>query len=86
MLSIMGRIPIHRFAETGEMYLALVPRYSRPGNVIAILKGASRPVVLRKHNDYYGHVGACYLHGLMDGEAAELLKAGFVKVETARIK
>jgi hypothetical protein len=57
-----------------------------PETFFAILKGASRPVVLRKHNDYYEHVGACYVHGLIDGEAAELLKAGSVKVETARIK
>jgi hypothetical protein len=68
----------HRIFETSSGYLGLGRKLMLPGDLICVLKGCSYPLVLRKvdNQDYYFHVGACYALGLMEGEAAELLRTG----------
>jgi hypothetical protein len=62
--------------------LALVPRATKRGDYICILFGCSVPVVLRhfkgqnttKGEDLYELIGESYVHGMMDGEAADVRK------------
>jgi len=55
--------------ETGR--LAQVPYGTEVGDVLAIFRGSEVPFVLRKHGDAYRLLGACYVHGVMDGQLCE---------------
>lgn len=54
-------------------YVGLGPMPTRKGDLICVLYGCSVPVVLRKVGGHYVFIGECYVHGLMDGEALDLL-------------
>jgi Heterokaryon incompatibility protein (HET) len=75
-----------RFIETPTGYLGLAPNGAAIGDILCVLKGCDTPVILRKVNEHYVHVGTCFALGLMDGEAAELLKAGRAKVQRFEIQ
>jgi hypothetical protein len=52
--------------------LGLGPRTMSPGDSIVILYGHNMPVVLRQlefTEGKYKFVGACYVYGVLDGEA-----------------
>jgi hypothetical protein len=49
--------------------MAMVPTKARPNDQIAILSGSPLPFVIRPTNDCYTLIGACYVYGIMDGEA-----------------
>jgi hypothetical protein len=74
------------YTDIEHGYFGLTPRFSRPGDLIAILNGCNVPVVLRKHEDNYIHIGTCFVPGLMEGEAQVLLDNGRAKVERIRIR
>ena len=49
-----------------------VPKKGREGDVIAVAIGSEIPLVLRpRGKEEYEVVGACYLHGIMDGEGLD---------------
>jgi len=55
---------------TAKGFLAAVPYTTEAGDRIAIFSGGDVPFVLRPNEDStYRLVGACYVHGIMDGEA-----------------
>lgn len=59
--------------------LGLAPQLTKKRDLICILYGCSVPVVLRKHhegrpNEHYTFIGECYVHGIMEGEAFDLIK------------
>ncbi|KAJ9149338.1 hypothetical protein NKR23_g4229 [Pleurostoma richardsiae] len=54
---------------TKKAYAGAVPPMARPGDIIAIPTGATKPYVFRKmESDYYRIIGPCYVHGVMWGE------------------
>lgn len=57
------------FCLTRNGYLASVPWTTSADDQIAVLAGASTPLVLRHVDEDYRLIGACYVHGIMDGEA-----------------
>ncbi|KAF5588821.1 triacylglycerol lipase II precursor [Fusarium subglutinans] len=62
------------FHKTGRGLFALIPKITRPGDSLWILKGCRLPVVLRpsvSHNDSYEFVGGGYVYGVMNGEMLE---------------
>jgi hypothetical protein len=61
--------------ELSDGGLALIPPKTRIGDYIRLLNHSEYPVVLRKHNSSYQHVGACFILGLMDGEATQMADA-----------
>ncbi|KAJ2975688.1 hypothetical protein NQ176_g5384 [Zarea fungicola] len=75
----------YRFFTTGDGYLGLCPKYSEPGDVVCVLAGNGLPIVLRKNGTHYLHVGTCFILGFMDGEAAELVRNGNLKMERFEI-
>jgi hypothetical protein len=66
---------LRRLATTESGYLAMVVDEALSGDVICVLLGSDVPIVLRETSNHsYEIVGACYIHGLMNGEVME--KAG----------
>ena len=61
--------------------LGLAPQLTKKRDLICILYGCSVPVVLRKHcagesDEHYSFIGECYVHGIMEGEAFDLISVG----------
>jgi hypothetical protein len=75
-----------RFTEMEGGYLGMAPRFSRPGDLVAILTGCQVPVILRKQEDHYILIGPSTIPGLMEGEAKELYESGRASFEEIRIR
>ncbi|KAM0279439.1 hypothetical protein ACHAQH_004599 [Verticillium albo-atrum] len=76
--SAQFRCYARRLAVTAKGYLALVPPLTEVGDVVAVIPGAPVPFVLRPKwydeqmdRNVYTLVGECYVHGVMNGEAAD---------------
>ena len=61
---------IGRIMVSKEGYIGLVPKESRTGDVIMLVKGCLVPLVMRKdvQTGMWRLVGGCYVHGIMRGE------------------
>jgi hypothetical protein len=63
-----------RFCITESGYIGLVPLLCLPGDCVVIISGVKTPFVFRRLEtvrlEVYEIVGECYVHGIMDGEAA----------------
>lgn len=64
-----GRI----FARTRSGYYVLGPAALEVGDVVCVLFGCKVPFCLRPIGERYLLVGECYVHGLMNGEAMDML-------------
>lgn len=73
------------FATTANGYYVLGPKVMDPGDIICFLFGGKMPFCLRPWGNHFLLMGECYVHGLMDGEAVELLKTGDVAEEVFHI-
>lgn len=62
--------------ETDAGQLGSGPLQSESGDQIVILFGGQMPFVLRPVKGLWRLVGACYVYGIMDGEAVEELASG----------
>ena len=62
-----------RFAITAKGYFALMPSIAEPGDAICVVPGVKTPMLLRRDLDtpdeLYNLLGACFVHGIMNGEA-----------------
>lgn len=58
-----------RFFITRGSRVGLGPNSMRPGDRVMVFRGGHTPFVIREIDDEYQLVGACYVHGIMDGEA-----------------
>jgi len=73
----LGRLPF--LTKTG--HLALSSEHVERGDVVALIKGAQVPFVLRRQSDgRYGLISEAYVDGIMDGEAADPSKFGPVGI------
>lgn len=61
----------HAFIQAHEGYIGLAPPETRPGDVVAIFLGCSKPLVLRPGQGRYSIVGESFIYGL--GDAIKLL-------------
>ena len=64
----MGR----RYFASDRGYVGWVPRHAREGDRICAFYGSRFPFVVRPCRDGWTLVGACFMHGLMEGEAIDL--------------
>ena len=64
------------FARTEKGYYVLGPKVTQPGDIVCVLFGGKLPFCLRPLGDRYLLVGECYVHGLMNGEAMEMMERG----------
>jgi len=76
MLYFQSRLPKSRFFETGVGYFGLYSPKVIPGDLVYVIRGCESPVIPRKVDDYFVHVATCFVSGLMEGEAATLVKSG----------
>ncbi|KAF2498727.1 HET-domain-containing protein [Lophium mytilinum] len=74
------------FFRTAKGYFGVGPRMTRPGDWIFVLRGSRSPCLLRRKGEDFQLIGASYLHGIMDGEAVEMCKAGKLKVAKVTIR
>jgi hypothetical protein len=78
-----------RFFITKNSYFGMGPRNMQQGDEIHVAAGGNCPLVLRPVNNpqspstnpRYTLVGDCYLHGIMDGEAANNFEKRATMVE-----
>jgi hypothetical protein len=49
---------------------------TRTGDVVAIFPGCTTPIVLRAAEKQFEVVGEAYVHGVMEGEMADLVARG----------
>jgi hypothetical protein len=76
-VSALHRASNHRkFCISEKGYMALVPAETEAGDLICLLLGGQMPFVLRQRGDEFCILGACYVHGIMDGEAMEQAEGG----------
>ena len=57
-----------RIFQTENGYLGLGPKAMAKGDMVCVLFGSNAPVVLRKDEKGYIHIGVCFILGFMDGE------------------
>jgi len=71
--------------QTLEGYLGMAPPKCEVGDLVCVFSDCSIPVLLRREGNHYVHVGPCYVLGLMDGEAAQLVRNGKTRIEEFNI-
>jgi Heterokaryon incompatibility protein (HET) len=63
-----------RFCSTGAGYMGWVPQNAQIGDIICYFLGGKVLYLLRPgHEANYTFIGECYLHGLMHGEALDIV-------------
>jgi hypothetical protein len=74
-----------QFSVTFSNSIGLVPKLAEIGDEIYLLAGGKFLYVLRPRGDCYRLIGECYIHGLMDGEALEMLQSRKKQLRQIRI-
>jgi hypothetical protein len=75
-----------RLFSSRNGYLGFCPIKSLPTDNVYILKGSGNPMILREVDGCFNLVGTCYIAGLMDGEAREMIDAKKLQVELLYIR
>ncbi|KAE8440370.1 hypothetical protein EG329_008322 [Mollisiaceae sp. DMI_Dod_QoI] len=76
-----------RMFLTEQGYLGLAPQAAAEGDQVVVLLGGRMPFILRQANvgstepRKFELVGTCSVHGLMDGEAIEMVEDGDLELE-----
>jgi hypothetical protein len=52
-----------------------VPEETRKGDKISVIKGSEVPIILRSGEKGYSMTGECYVRGIMDGEAYDVIES-----------
>ncbi|KIM94186.1 hypothetical protein OIDMADRAFT_35226 [Oidiodendron maius Zn] len=66
---ILGLIHRRQFFISEYGYMGLGPFLLSQGDMICLIPGCNVPLVVRKHGESHVLMGACFVWGLMDGEA-----------------
>ncbi|KAI7459936.1 hypothetical protein KC357_g9083 [Hortaea werneckii] len=74
-----------RLATTVGGYMAVLPFKARNGDRVAVFLGCSCPVLLRSTARGFQVVSACYVQGLMDGDAISMLHSGQLTSEMIKM-
>ncbi|EJT76719.1 hypothetical protein GGTG_06635 [Gaeumannomyces tritici R3-111a-1] len=76
-----------KFARTTKGYYVMGPGVMEKGDVVCVLFGGKMPFCLRPllGSQHYLLVGECYIHGLMNGEAVDMLDRGKAREEVFRV-
>jgi hypothetical protein len=71
--SANGASKNRKFARTKKGYYVLGPAVMEVGDVLCVLFGGKMPFCLRQMGGRHMLVGECYAHGLMKGEAMDMM-------------
>lgn len=69
----------HTFFTTPDGYMGIGSRTMQVGDDVCLFFGGEVLFLLRPVGEVYLLIGECYVHGLMHGEAVEMLKSGALK-------
>ena len=86
MERVSGGANGRRFARGEKGYYALCPPAAKEDDVLCLLFGGQTLFCLRPDGDEYFFVGECYVHGLMEGGAYEVMRSGELARQEFRIK
>lgn len=69
-----------RFFVSENGRFGWVPLRTEVGDLVCVFRGMRIPVIMRPQGDRWEVIGACYVHGCMDGEVWDLdgLQWGFM--------
>jgi hypothetical protein len=70
-----------RVFRTVKGYYGLGPPLIGSGDIICVLFGGKTPYCLRRIDNHYVLIGECYVFGLMNGEAIDMMKNGEIQQE-----
>lgn len=77
-----GYIGTENFFLTKSGLMGRGPRVMESGDIVAVLYGGQVPYILRPTTDgHFLFVGACYVEGLMNGEAIDMLEEGNLEAQ-----
>jgi hypothetical protein len=94
---ILQAVNKRRFFVSSKGYLGLAPATAQAGDLICVLFGGKEPFILREldpsldnqvvvdETRAYSFVGPAYVHGLMHGEAMDLLANGEMESQKFRL-
>lgn len=80
----VGNVCKNRLFTTHMGLVGICPLSVKSGDLVSVLLGCSLPLVLRPHGDDFRVIGACYAHGIMEGEFGDLFSNG--KVDRNKIQ
>lgn len=86
---VSGGAKGRRFARGGGGFYALCPPGAQADDKLCLLFGGKTLYCLRPTGDAenaYRFVGECYVHGVMDGEALDMMEAGHLIQKTFEIQ
>jgi hypothetical protein len=79
--SVLNRIGGNKLGVTKTGWLGVFPQKTGSEDVVVIFKGGNTPFVMREDGKGRFHIiGACYIHGIMDGELFDK-DAGLYRLE-----
>jgi hypothetical protein len=59
---------------TNKGYIGVGPKFLLIGDLVCVLSGGRVPFILRRKGDIFQLIGECYVHGIMSGQALELIR------------
>ena len=83
-LDNMDTFVYKQFCITTRGYFCLVPHLTHPTDLIAIVKGYDMPVALRPVGQYFVLLGDCYVYGMMEPQATNLIDEFSIKVRDGK--
>jgi hypothetical protein len=69
------------FLITDNGRMGLAAKVAEPRDKVCVFHGYAFPFLIRKAGEHYKLLGPCYIHGLIEGEAFQELKAGRLEEE-----
>ena len=73
--ALMVRTEGWKLAVSSRGFLAFIPEETRKGNMISIIKDSEEPFILRSSEKGYSMTRECYVRGIMDGEAYDVMES-----------
>ena len=73
--ALMVRTEGWKLAVSSRGFLAFVPEETRKGDMMSVIKDSEVPFILRSGEKGYSMTGECYVRGVMDGEAYDVMES-----------
>jgi len=65
-----------RLFATAKGYIGLGPSCIEDNDLLCVIPGCEIPMIIRPEQDHHIIVGECYVQGMMDGEAIQMVESG----------
>lgn len=71
-----------RISWTENDYIGVVPNLVEPGDRLCVVNGCTFPIVLRKIDIGWVHIGACYVYDISGMHPIDVIKRDGLEVQT----